>query len=142
MICIGWMCTVMPWPEPEQVQVPAETYVEPAKELPWYVFDGHTTVGKMVHSQLRGTIQDRKEWAYITDDLQFNMESAWIDRLQNGSYWWPKMMEMLWRRYGKLPQDADRDWQRWRPVIQGMIEERIKGKDAEDNLPEVRNRKA
>jgi hypothetical protein len=125
MITIAWMCVTRPWPEPEIMDVPKEEDVEPAKGLPWYVLDMHTGVGKAIRSELRKLIEDRMEWRYVTDDLWFNSESAQVDRLFPDSFWWPTMLRMLWKKYGKTEQEAKQDWQVWRPRIKALVEKEM-----------------
>ncbi len=107
-----------------------EEDVEPAKELPWYVWDMHTSIGKIVRSELRKLMEDKMEWRYVSDDLWFNQESAKCDRLAEGSFWWPLMVNALWKRYGRTEEQAKRDWSEWAPRVQRMIEEQVRGRDA------------
>jgi hypothetical protein len=125
MVTIAWMCVTRPWQEPEMIEVPKEENVEPAKGLPWYVWDMHTSIGKIVRLELRKLIEDRMEWRYVTDDLWFNQESAKCDRLAEGSFWWPLMVNALWKRYGRMPEEAERDWQVWRPRIKALVEKEM-----------------
>lgn len=125
MITIAWMSVTRPWPEPEIMDVPKEEDVEAAKELPWYVWDMHTSIGKIVRSELRKLIEDRMEWRYVSDDLWFNSESAKCGKLVQGSFWWETMVRSLWKRYGRTPEEAANDWERWMPKIRSMVEKEM-----------------
>jgi len=122
VITVAWLAAKQGIKEPEIIDVPREEDVKAAERLPWYVFDGHTSIGKIVHYQLRKLISDKKEWAYVTDDLQFNMESAKVDQLVERSFWWAMMLKMLWAKYGRTEEQAQKDWETWRPRIQALIE--------------------
>jgi len=62
------------------------------------------------------------EWRYVSDDLWFNMESARCDKLASGSFWWPLMLSMVWKRYGRTEEQAKKDWETWGPRIRALIE--------------------
>lgn len=130
MVTVAWMASREDWQEPEAFPVPGEDAVQKITTLPFFIYDGHTSIGRLIHAQLRKVIPDKEQWRYVTDDLQFNMESARCDRLTGNSFWWPLMVNALWRRYGRTAEQAEKDWETWRPVIQKMIEEQIRGKDA------------
>jgi hypothetical protein len=104
------------------VEVPQEQDIEPSQNLPWWCHDQHSRIGKIVSWKLRQTIQDKQEWKYVADDLWFNMESARCNELAHGSFWWPLMLSMLWKKHGRTADQAEKDWETWGPRIRALVE--------------------
>lgn len=130
LIVVGWMVARQKWEERPVLQVPAETDVEPLQNLPWWCYDLHTRIGKIVYYQLRKTFSTKKEVDYWCDDLPFNQESARVNELRQGSFWWPLALKMIWKRYDRSEGQAQQDWLEWAPmvrsVVEGILSERYK----------------
>lgn len=126
MVTVGFLASTTEWTEPEMAVVPKEGEVESMESLPYYVFDRHTAIGKVVYYRIRKMFPKKKEGDYWGDDLIFNMQSAFCDRLAPGSFWWPLMLRMLWQKYNKTPQEAERDWAEWSKKVKEMTEKAMK----------------
>jgi hypothetical protein len=130
MITVSFLASTTDWTEPPMVEVPREQDIEPLQTLPWWCHDQHSRIGKIVSWKLKEMIQDKQEWRYIVDDLWFNQESAKVNALTPNSFWWPTMLQMLWKKYGKTEQEANEDWQVWKPRIKALVEKEMANQHA------------
>lgn len=81
MVTVAYLACVENLEESELIDVPREEDVEPAKELPWYVWDMHTSIGKIALYSMKKKFSDKSQGDYVASELWFNCESAKCDRL-------------------------------------------------------------
>jgi hypothetical protein len=105
--------------------LPAINYAppNPARKLDWYVYDGHTTVGRAAIARVagrRGLRRDALSW------LQFNCESIVLGPREEPSRWKHQALEFDAVTCGwKTAADGDRLWQALRDEIRAEIESRV-----------------
>lgn len=109
-------------------EVPDEESIEPAEKLPWFVYDMHTSVGKIVYYQLKKAFGEEMG-EYIGNELWWFEESAVCDRLVEDSYWWRKNREIWYLRRGKTIEQAEKDWEVWKSEVKDRVVEKVMAKE-------------
>jgi hypothetical protein len=127
-VVAAYFSTIFELEPVELDDVPKEEEVETAERIPWYAYDVHTSLGKVVYYQLK-KVYGEEMGEYLGNELWWFEESAVCDKLVEDSYWWSKNREIWYRARGKTIKQAERDWQGWGPEIKKRVVEKIMARE-------------
>ena len=116
----------------ELEDVPTEEEVEALAEIPWYCYDMHTGIGKIVYYQFKKMLGEEMG-EYVGMELWFNISSALTDSLVDDCYWWELCLNAWAKRRGKTRAQTETDWVLWMPRIKERVEKIVKAKQRPEN---------
>jgi hypothetical protein len=126
--------------EPIELEdVPTEEEVEALPEIPWYCWDMHTSIGKMVYYQFKRMLGDDMG-EYVAMECWFNLGSAWVNEMIEDSFWWNLCLEAWAKRRKKTLKECREDYRSWIPKVKERVEKVMAAKRRNGQRPHTTDR--